>query len=123
MQSNVFRQVVTDQIQRSLDMLKDKNDAYNPDEDKLRTFKTAGALQNEKPREALAGMMAKHTASVYDLCHAEQVADLDVWNEKITDHINYLLLLRAVVEEEIVNASSAEEREQALADLRQKLSQ
>ena len=51
--------------------------------------------------KALAGMMVKHTVSIYDMINnPDTTYDMDVWNEKITDHINYLLLLRAVVIEE-----------------------
>jgi hypothetical protein len=56
--------------------------------------------------------------------------DLDVWNEKITDHINYLLLLRAIVEEEVVEIASKNMSypypprfdDEALESLREKLS-
>lgn len=46
-------------------------------------------------------MMAKHIISIYDMCFSEQ-ADYDqsIWNEKITDTLNYLFLLNALVREE-----------------------
>jgi len=100
MDSKQFTSVVTEQVQRSLDMLRDKNEHYNPEGDKLESFKKAAGLRGQTPRQALSGMMLKHTVSVYDLCDAENLASFDTWNEKITDHINYLLLLRAIVEEE-----------------------
>lgn len=127
MNSNDFTSVVTEQVQRSLDMLKSKNDHYNPDEDKLVSFKKAAALRGQTPRQALSGMMLKHTVSVYDLCDATDVGSLEVWNEKLTDHINYLLLLRAIVEEEskdqLTGGNCAPESvsEGALAALREKL--
>ena len=46
--------------------------------------------------------MVKHTASVYDLIRESDNSDfvnMRLWNEKITDHINYLLLLKAAVVE------------------------
>lgn len=46
-------------------------------------------------------MMAKHTVSIYDMCNSGLKYPIELWNEKITDHINYLLLLRAIIEEEI----------------------
>ena len=46
-------------------------------------------------------MMAKHTVSIYDMCNSGQKYPIELWNEKITDHINYLLLLRAIIEDEI----------------------
>lgn len=52
-------------------------------------------------QRALAGMMAKHIISIYDMCFSEQAAyDQSIWNEKITDTLNYLFLLNALVREE-----------------------
>ena len=95
-----FEKAVREQIDRSQVMLLHKNDHYNPGEDKLAAFKRAAALKGETPQKALAGMMVKHTTSVYDLCDAETPAPLAVWDEKITDHINYLLLCRALIQEQ-----------------------
>ncbi len=70
--------------------------------DRLHNFKVAAELQNCTPMTALAGMMAKHTVSVYDLIQRqENGADVspEMWDEKIGDHINYLILLSAMVRE------------------------
>lgn len=100
MKAAEFKTAIEDQIARSRDMLFSKNDHYNPDADKLRGFKATAALRGTTPQGALAGMMAKHTLSVYDMCESGKEYSMDVWDEKISDHINYLLLLRAVVEEQ-----------------------
>lgn len=107
MDAQTFNTVIEAQLERSTSLLKAKNSAYNPNTDKLQGFKTAADLKRESTKAALAGMMAKHTVSVFDMCQSDEIFPIDVWNEKITDHINYLLLLRAVVEEERVNATSA----------------
>jgi hypothetical protein len=47
-------------------------------------------------------MMAKHTISIYDMCYGDRngkTYSLELWDEKITDSINYLLLLKALVTE------------------------
>lgn len=108
MKTQQFNQVIEDQLARSSDMLFSKNEAYNPDEDKLKNFKTAADLQGLDVKEALRGMMAKHTVSIYDMCGSAQRFAEEVWNEKITDSINYLLLLQAVVTEERELAERAE---------------
>jgi hypothetical protein len=72
-------------------------------EDRLHNFKVAAELQSETPQESLGGMMAKHTVSIYDMIRSPQTFTRAQWDEKITDHINYLILLRAIVEEEISN--------------------
>jgi hypothetical protein len=68
-------------------------------EDRLHNFKVAAALQGCTPAQALAGMMAKHTVSVYDMARNGREYPQALWDEKITDSINYLLLLAAVVRE------------------------
>lgn len=93
-----FNKAVNDQVKRSLDVLVIKAKEYATD-DRLHNFKTAAVLEHKTPIQALAGMMAKHTVSIYDMCDTGDT-NLDTWNEKITDSINYLLLLRALVEEE-----------------------
>ena len=45
-------------------------------------------------------MLAKHIVSLYDMCFAEEtVYPMDTWDEKITDSLNYLFLLKAIVKE------------------------
>lgn len=98
MTTEQFNKILQWQIERCKRILTIKADEYAT-EDRLHNFKVAAGLQNETPIQTLAGMMAKHTVSVYDLCR-DGCNDLDVWDEKITDHINYLLLLAALVREE-----------------------
>lgn len=98
MNEDTFRDIVLEQIEVCKDTLQVKGDEYATD-DRLHNFKIAAALQNQRPAEALAGMMAKHTVSIYDLIQSNPTNTI-LWNEKITDHINYLLLLKAVMVEE-----------------------
>lgn len=81
------------------DTLIDKAREYAPGEDRLHNFKVAAQLQGIEPKKALAGMMAKHTISVYDMCLSDQIFPNSVWDEKIIDHINYLFLLSAIMAE------------------------
>lgn len=101
MQDEEFMQIIEDQVNRSMGLLVQKNESYsNFGQDKLAAFKKAAALKGITLRAALSGMMSKHTVSIYDMCEDENSFTLDVWTEKITDHINYLLLLKAVIHEE-----------------------
>lgn len=95
-----FHCVVEGQIEQCQGLLKTKGDEYATNRDKLHNFRTAANLQGISMRQALAGMLAKHTVSLYDMCHEPSFGNIDVWNEKITDHINYLLLLKAIVIDE-----------------------
>ena len=77
-----------------------KGEEYATDNDRLHNFKVAAQVQGITVKEALSGMMAKHTVSVYDMIADGKDHSLDKWDEKILDHINYLILLRAIVVEE-----------------------
>lgn len=68
--------------------------------DRLHHFKKAAAIMNATPKAALLGMLTKHLVSVSDMCTDGRTYSLARWDEKITDSINYLLILRALVEEE-----------------------
>jgi len=70
--------------------------------DRLHNFKVAARLQHTTCRGALGGMLAKHVVSIFDLVYAGPCASQEVWQEKIGDAMNYLFLLRAIVEEELM---------------------
>lgn len=100
MNSEWFEKVIKEQIKTCEDVLIGKAKEYATDDDRLHNFKNAAGMMSCDPKEALAGMMAKHTISVYDMCRSGKDYPIELWNEKITDHINYLLLLKAIVKEE-----------------------
>lgn len=104
MDKELLDSVVTEQINRCRDLLVVKAAEYAP-EDRLMNFKKAAATQGVTLKQALAGMMAKHTISLYDMIWSGEEYDMEKWEEKITDHINYLLLLNAILEEEIVSGA------------------
>lgn len=98
-----FETVFNNQVQRSQKVLLMKSGEYATPTDKLHNFKVAAALKGSSPVEALGGMMIKHIVSVYDLINRHEAqADIsrDLWDEKITDAINYLILLKACLVEE-----------------------
>ena len=91
-----FDKIVTDQLSRSELVLMGKGTEYaeeatdETEVDRLAHFKKAAAMQD---------MLSKHLVSVADMVGSRQSYPLTQWNEKITDSINYLLILRAIVEE------------------------
>lgn len=108
MKTEDFNKVISAQIKLSTDVLVKKAKEYATD-DRLHNFKTAAALQECTPKQALGGMMAKHTVSVYDMINNDDATyyPIELWEEKIGDHINYLLLLRAIVAEDAMNHFTA----------------
>ena len=102
MTSEKFNQLLEETLDKCKNTLGVKAEEYATS-DRLHNFKIAATLQGCSPMTALAGMMAKHTVSVYDLIgRVEYGVDvpLELWDEKIGDHINYLILLSALVREE-----------------------
>lgn len=99
MNTDDFAEIVGNQFRICEDVLVDKNREYAT-EDVLHNFRVAADLTGESMRKALSGMLAKHTVSIFDMCQSMEVYPLATWNEKITDHINYLILLKAIVLEE-----------------------
>ena len=99
MENQQFKKIMDEELNYCKTLLQCKNVEYKGEVDRLHTFKTAAVMEGITPKQALAGMMAKHTISIYDMCR-EGDYSIERWTEKITDHINYLLLLQAMVVEE-----------------------
>lgn len=102
MNTTDFNACLKDMQAHTVDVLTAKAAEYATD-DRLHNFKAAAALERTDPVSALAGMMAKHTISVYDLVHDQAHGaniPIDLWSEKITDSINYLYLLWALIHDD-----------------------
>ena len=100
MTSEVFNQHLKHMQEVTVDTLTAKAKEYASDGDRLHNFKVAAAIQGVSPLEALAGMMAKHTVSVYDMIGSGEVQPMELWEEKIKDSINYHCLLWALLHED-----------------------
>lgn len=100
MTSEIFNQHLQHMQEVSVETLFNKAKEYATDGDRLHNFKVAADVQGISPTAALAGMMAKHTVSVYDMIGTGEVYPLELWEEKIKDSINYLFLLWALLNEE-----------------------
>lgn len=100
-----FDEVIRGQLATCEKLLTSKGQEYAPDAalkhlDRLAHFKKAAEIIGGTQKEALLGMLAKHLVSLSDMITDRGQYSLDRWSEKITDSINYLLILRAIVEEE-----------------------
>lgn len=99
MDSQRFNDLFEEQVETCRKVLVQKGKEYST-QDKLHNFKVAAELQGVSPAVALSGMMAKHTVSIYDMMQSGQTYPKAVWDEKLTDHLNYLILLNGIVTEE-----------------------
>ena len=97
MDAKRFNEVLEWQLDEAKRVLGMKAGEYASSKDRLHNFRVAADLQGCLPQEALGGMMAKHTVSVYDMIYGDKPYSKAQWDEKIGDHINYLILLQAIV--------------------------
>lgn len=108
MKITTFNQIVKEQLLACESLLICKGHEYAPNAvggssvDRLSHFKKVATIIEGTPKEAVLGMLTKHFVSISDMCVNGHEYDLDRWTEKITDSINYLLILRAIVEEDRV---------------------
>lgn len=71
--------------------------------DRLHNFKRAAVMLQCAPEGALQGMLAKHLVSIMDMVDGVEAGreyPIAIWEEKIGDAINYLILLEAIVKED-----------------------
>lgn len=104
MTSEEFDAVVERRVNLLQDVLKIKGREYQRGPDRLSNFKNSAAILRSTPEDALLGQWAKHVSSIVDLIHDLRrgvVADRVVWDEKLGDAINYLILLEGVVVERL----------------------
>ena len=101
MNQNEFQETVEEQIKRCKNTLLEKGAEYDCEtSDRLRSFKRGAVILNMTPKQVLTGYLNKHIISIYDMCSIDRKYPVEQWSEKITDAINYLLLLSALIEEE-----------------------
>ncbi len=101
MTNQEFSIVLQDTIGRITSILGSKAQEYAKG-DRLHNFNKAAALANTSREMALRGMLAKHIISVWDLIDDQEngvQSSRELWDEKIIDSINYLVLLRAMIYE------------------------
>lgn len=99
MNREVYQLLISNTVQSSLNTLTEKAREYTHPDDMFHNFKVAATLQGRTKEQALTGMMAKHMVSIYDMVEGGKSYSKDVWQEKIGDGINYLLILSAMVKE------------------------
>jgi hypothetical protein len=98
-QADQFMDILDTQIQRVRDILVVKTDEYAQTEDQLHNIRQAALLQEESLPEAVRGMMVKHTVSIFAMIKSGKPFPEEKWDEKITDHIVWLILLKAALTE------------------------
>lgn len=102
MKLDEFEELLDNRIRKIQYTLGKKALEYSNEIDRLHNFKRAAETLRCTNEQALIGMFSKHLVSILDLVD-EESNNLLVWDEKLGDAINYLILLEALVLERITN--------------------
>lgn len=102
MNQEIFESLATKLLDHAAEVRGAKAKEYATNDDRLSNFRKAAALATVTMPEAVAGMMVKHTVSIYDMVNASFKETLgaypeSLWLEKLGDQINYLLLIYAAI--------------------------
>ncbi len=101
MTADEFEVILEERVLSMKGTLANKSKEYAFNGDRLYNFRQGGRILGITPEEALTGMMNKHIVSVLDLVDGNLSRTESVINEKIGDLINYLVLLEALLMEDI----------------------
>ena len=103
MKADEFNIIVEDQFSECRATLCRKAEEYATGADRLHNFKRAAALEQTTQEKAVVGMWSKHLVSVLDIADTAHVnlPDMALLDEKITDLINYAVLLKASIVERV----------------------
>ena len=99
MDNEQFMKLVAKRQNYCRDLLAKKAAEYAPDDDRLENFKRAAGLLQQSSAQALLGMLVKHWVSIAVMIETDGFGTHlgRLWEEKISDAINYLHLLEAIL--------------------------
>jgi hypothetical protein len=93
-------------LQQRIDLMKSslltKGREYAMGDDRLSNFKRSGALLQRSQSQAVLAFLTKHITSIFDLVELRDAGEnipMTLFDEKIGDAINYLVLLEATLKE------------------------
>lgn len=96
MEHSRFGEILDAQLQRIRDILEVKQDEYGT-EDYLHNIRAAALLEGASMPQSVVTKMSKHTVSIFTMVKGGKPHLVDKWDEKITDHIVWLILLKAAL--------------------------
>lgn len=94
-----FDELLERRIALTRQVLASKAKEYADDSDKLANLRLTAAMLGCTVARACASNMCKHLASIVRMVDDPTKHSREVWDEKIGDAINYLILLESCVED------------------------
>ena len=96
-----FLDFASERLDGCFSLLAVKGMEYDRNDDAFHNFYRGGELLAVEPETALVGMFNKHIVSLLDIVDDIECEgifpEVEVLNEKVTDTINYLLLLNGLI--------------------------
>jgi len=103
MKAKEFYELMIKQCEMCAGMLAGKAGLYAHGGDRLSNFKDGAGFNGEVPEKTAWGMVIKHIIALKDyintLNNQKALYPKAEWIEKITDIINYMIIIRALLEE------------------------
>lgn len=96
-----FNVLLLDRVAKMQSVLGSKAKEYATGDDRLHNFKRSATEFGGTPAQNLWGFLKKHLTSVLDLVDGSKPVTKAMVDEKVGDAINYLVLLEAVLLEDV----------------------
>lgn len=96
---NTMLKAIYKQMDRCNEILNKKFEEYGNHEDPFWHFERAAGMLGGTRELALMHLFAKHLTCIVEMAEDPDSYSGGQWNEKLTDAINYLLILSAMVDE------------------------
>ena len=100
MDAATFDAMLDARLAKTRAVLAAKAGEYAAPDDRLHNFKRAARMLGRTPAQACLGFLAKHLASVFDVVDGRTQTPALI-DEKVGDAINYLILLEALLTEDL----------------------
>ena len=95
-----FEKIMLNLFEKVKNIMLSKANQYNENpSDRFNKKKKSSTLTKISPVRTLYGMWVKHIISLSDMVSSEKQYPRELWEEKIIDNINYLLLLAGAIKE------------------------
>lgn len=94
-----FAHVLNRRMELIEDVLGQKALEYAAGGDRLSNFRRGAEIQRVPMEQVCWNFLMKHLISIQDLVESRRAYDRKVWDEKLGDAINYLILLEAITHE------------------------
>ena len=97
-----FEMILQERIRKIKEVLGHKAGEYARGEDRLHNFKRVAEVKRTNAADACIDGFCKHLVSILDMVDDHRKGQawvIPIWEEKIGDAINYLILLEAIIKE------------------------